>query len=292
MRLDAILNDRTTSSFGLSIGTALAIESIFGTDNNVYDKTREVIPIHINDYKYYYINIYTMLRNIYTAVPSKELGILLDNTGHKKIILNVLYQEIEILNNLFNNMKCEIVYFLPDYSKVTKRVFLRSNRKISRKEQIYINSLSLVSEISKELEDMNVHMLEDTYKLDADTNKILITTHIAPDLLNTSYVKHLYLLESHTGKLKTKLEFNSKYPKSKVIDTTRLPFNEILLRLLGDNFILDDPIVNFKREIEAIANDRNWNPTTTETKVIANLKSNVDIRDQINVILSYNKTYR
>ncbi len=292
MTLDNIIRDRTTSSFGLSIGTAIFMENIFGMDNNSYDNLRKYVPINIDTYKYHYINVFTLLRNIYTAVDSKSLDIVLNNQKHKNVILKVLYEEFEIINQLYNGKKCEVVYFLPDYDKVTNKTFLNVNKKISRKEQIYLNSKSLTKEISSEIEKMNVHVLEDTHKLEKTNEKIVLTTHIIPDLLNYVYVKNLVLLESHTGVIKKISEFNTKYLKSKQYDNLRLPFNEVLLRLIGDNLILEAPMVNFRKEIGSISIDNKWTPVTTETKVVIDLKKNADIRDQINVILTYSKAYR
>lgn len=287
-----IFNERTTSSFGLSIGTSLTMESIFGIDNKSYDATRIFTRVDVSKYEFYYINVLTLLRNIYTSVNSSELSKVIDKSEHKKYVLDILFNEFEILNRLFDGHECKIAYFLPDYSSVSDKTFLRVNSKVPMKDIIHTTSLTLYRDISNELEELNVNVLEDTHKLDKSSKKTLITTHIAVDLLNYKYVRELDLLESHTGVLKTKKEFNCRYPKSKVYDRDRLPFNEVLLRLLGDNLVLPKPLVNYRSSIGEISKLFNWTPLTTETKVIENLKSNKDIRNDINVILQYSKSYR
>ena len=285
-----IIDSRTTSSFGISIGTSLALETIFGVDKDTYDNERVFNRITINDYKFYYINVLTLIRNIYTSIASIDLTKLLDSS-HKEIIENTLYGEIEMIDSLFRSVKCEVVFFLPNYGKVSNKVFLRSNKSMTKKDTIHVNSISMLSSISKELTKLNLNILEGTHKLDSSQDKILITTHIAVDLLNYKNVRQLFLLESHTGIVKRYSEFNSKYLKSKVLDTNRLPFTEILLRLLGDNLILETPLVKFNSNISTISELHKWNPLTSRTKVITNLKGDKDVRDSMNALMYRGMAY-
>ena len=68
-----ILEQRTQSGFPLSIGTALALESVFSPVQPVYDETR-VVPEKIkeSDYNLYLINAATLVRNVLGAVGSKD----------------------------------------------------------------------------------------------------------------------------------------------------------------------------------------------------------------------------
>ncbi len=283
---------RTTSSFGISIGTSLALESLFGVDTKVYDKDRIIEPISISSYSKYYINVYTLVRNIYGALQTEDLNKIIFENSHKQELIETFLGEVELINQLFDNSSCELWYFIPNYSNVTNRKFIKANKKVTKKDQIHINTISIVKRLSDELNKLNVNIIEDTYKLPATDEKVLITTHITPDLLNIKYIRNLDLLEAYTGVLKKKISFNSKYPKSKVIDTSRLPFNELLLRLLGDGYLLPNPMVNLRKNINEISRVKLWTPLTTRDKVIADLKSDPDVKEQVNVILKYDTSYR
>jgi len=287
-----ILLTRTTGGFGLSIGTSLAIESIFGLQEDSYDKTRTFNRVDINSYSFYYFNIYTLVRNIYTALESKKLNVLLDRNGHERDVIQVVLSEVAILEQLFRNLNCKLVYFLPDYSKVSNKVFMNALKKLSKKDKMHINTINMIGKITDLLEKENVNFLSDTHKLEKTKDKVLITTHISPDLLCYKFVPNLELLESHTGVVKTRKEWNTKYPRSTALGRDRLPFNEILLRLIGDNLIFPKPMSDYKSEITAISEKYKWTPLTTEEKVIANLKSNTDIRNDLNAILQYGLKYK
>ena len=70
--LKIILQNRTTTSFGVSIGTGLLLESMFDPIVDRYDPDRPIPPrVEMKKYPYWLINVYTLIRNILTSLTEK-----------------------------------------------------------------------------------------------------------------------------------------------------------------------------------------------------------------------------
>ena len=92
-------------------------------------------------------------------------------------------------------------------------------------------------------------------------------SHIPYDLVSHSNFKRFDLLESHTGKLKTKYEFSGKYQPLGSESMDQLPFLEKLLMVFGDKIMVVPADIRIRRLLLEIAKNREWTPYTTEAKV-------------------------
>jgi len=271
-RLERALDNRNTTSFGVSIGTGLMLESIFNPTTDRYDLSREVPnQIKINDYDKYYINIQTLIRNIYSSlVDSVVKKDVLDDLAAVQLTANVLIDELFIISELFEGKNCTPVLFVPKYDE-----FLRTipEYKISTgKLGMFIFVKSVTNVFMKNHEEVPMEVLSNTLKLPMNKHKVLLTTSNAIDLLNIKHIKNLELLESHTGKLKRKNQFNSKYHSLGVSDMSILPFDEKLLKILGDKHSIPPGKIKVRRDIYNTAVANNWNFVTTVEKIISDLK--------------------
>ncbi len=96
-----------------------------------------------------------------------------------------------------------------------------------------------------------------------------MTTHLACDLLSYRTSLKLQLLESHTGELKKRLVWNTKYKKITTVELNNLPFNEKLLYILGDNTGMVQPLnIKIRRALGDVATSNNWTPNTTVDRVV------------------------
>lgn len=259
-----ILEDRTISSFPLSIGTGLALESIFDNTIERYDKDREIPnKVKIDNYKYHFFNLYTLSRNILSATNIKDKLSLLDN----KHFIRILLEELDVIDSLYENTKCSPVYYIPDYNKV----YIRFNKgKDDKFTKPYIELVSILAKLkSSKIKKDNVIYID--YKLPKTKEKSLITTSIASDLL--SDISDLELLESHTGKLKGKWEWNSKLHGIGSNDISSLPFIEEILFLLGDKILVKPTKLSIRLELLKISKDKNWSIRTTSSKVRNDIKT-------------------
>jgi hypothetical protein len=284
--IEKILRERVTGSFGISVGTSHVFEPLFGHDNSVYDGNREYSRLNPNDYEFFYLNVYTLIRNIIASTETKlfETIMSLNPTSFKEVILT----ELSAIETIFkNNTSCKLVLYIPDYYKANIDIY-NANRKQNKKIRTFLKTIDIIKSCKKDLIS-NVDNYVDDLKLPRGKAS-LINTHISLDLLNKKYIKNLVLIESVTSKIVQPIEFNKKYPDSKLYMKNRLPFNDYILRLVGDNFLLDQffkgehKIDSSRALIGEVSNKYKWSPITTEDKVVMNIKQIQDLRDMYNII--------
>lgn len=274
-------DDRVTSSFGLSIATGIMLESAFEPTHDRYDKDRKAPDkVKMDTYSKHYYNIYTLIRNINGSLPK---SIVLSD----KELIDTLVEEIYILETLYsNNTKCKPVLYYFDYSKVVKKL---NKNKPNMLNKVYLTTSGLYKVLKKLPKDLPLEVVTGTHLLPMDReNKILITTHIATDLLNIKRIPNLELLESHTGRLKNKYEFNSKLHSIGKRDLSILPFTEELVYLYGDKGIVVPTKMTLRRILYTIAVDNKWNPRIPEYRVKKGLR--ID-KDSSFLLEYYNKQY-
>jgi len=278
---NALVN-RTLSSFGISIGTGLALESVFTPTTERYDVTREIPNIvDMSKFKYHVFNIYTLLRNIVSATDFDKVRLY-----ESKELKEVLIEEIETLKLLYDNIETELVIWVPDY-KDAFITFNQSKKKTMSRPYIdYMSGRMVTKKIGKD--DIPVKYIESDHKLDLDSSDVLITTHITLDLLNIKRIKNLTLLESNTGLLRDKYKWYNKYHSIGKRDMSFLPFNDQLLFLLGDKSLVKPGSISARVELYDMAINKKWTPRTTRDKIRENLK---ECKLALKVLLDYKNIY-
>jgi hypothetical protein len=277
------IHSRTISAFPLSIGTSLAFESLFEPRLDPYDPTRQIPEkVDINSYSEIYINVSTMFRNIVGAISKSAF----EKTSPQEF-KDVIEFEIDIINNLLSNEgrgTCIPVYYLTDHDRLAKRISLkgikfRTPNTDSQKyyNQVFEDTVKLLFKFS----DSYVQTDEDI-KPKART-KSLIMTHIPYDLLSYKNFLTLDLLESHTGKLKHKFEWNTKYSPLGTNDLSILPFTRKLLLIFGDKILIHPSDYKLRKLIYDAAVARQWTPLTTDAKI----NQDIDIHIKEPYVLQY-----
>ncbi len=228
--------DRVVTSFQVSIGTGLLLETLFDPTTDRYDAKRKIPQrVDVDDYEVHYYNIYTLGRNILSA---------LDRSVREKLvsdgkILEVIYREMDIIGQLYVDKKCKVRLYAPDYDKVYKR--LQGGKEYEVDNDSYLHYKVIKKELDKGngLPPVDVVLNVDRLPVPEDTNsKILITTHFAVDLLNVKYIKNLELLDSHTGIRSIQKEWYKKYHEIGKRDMSIFRFTERLLYVLGDKHMI------------------------------------------------------
>lgn len=260
--------DRTIS-FGVSIGTGLSLETVFDPPDDVrYDKDREIpMVIKPDDYKYHIYNIYTIARNILSACVIKDKFQLINN----KFFLPTVLEEIENINMLYEDFKAKPILFMPDYTSLFKK-FNKDKENATTNAVIDYDTMRKIFKNIKPSMDFIT-----TTSLVATNEKVLLLSNYTIDLLNYKRVPKLDLLESHTGKIKTKAYFNSKYHPIGKRDMSIIPFTEKLLYLLGDKTIVKPGKLKLRIDLYKIAEEKNWNNKTTLDKIMYGIKDNPDL---------------
>lgn len=278
------LADRTLGGFPISIPTSMMLEAVFKDGDK--DKRNVEQYIDINDFDIHYINVFTLVRNIESSIASKSAK---EDLYNNKYIIETLVEEINFITILYNDTKCKPVLFVPDYSKI---YMIFRNSKIPDGHDVtnasILRILTITSMLSNIKPEIDMDIVSNTHKLPSNNKKVLITSHLAVDLLNVKNIPNLLLLESHTGKLKNKNSWFSKYNKIGKLPMDVFPFYGILLFLLGDSNISKPINIKLRKELHELVLEHKWNPSTGLLKVTHTLNSRNEFKE---VLKNYKELY-
>jgi hypothetical protein len=261
-----ILDNRATSSFTISIGTALALESLFKGDKPVYDNTR-VIPEQVNlqSYDSFYINVFTLYRNILGSVDTKLAVQVSANE-----IVEVLENEIELIKSLVyasTQGKTKVVLYASEYKGLVNKHPHAFIQKPTTDRQMFYNA-KMQETINKFIQTQNKENIQ-LYSLElipTVREKSLILTNYAYDLLSFNKFSQLDLLESHTGILKTKNLFYTKLTKGK--ELIRIPFNNFSIQVFGDSNTFSPQPNAIRTKVIELSEQYSWTQLTTKDRLV------------------------
>lgn len=269
--------NRTVSSFPISIGTALALESIFPPRISPYDPERPIPSnINLNNYQSIYINLATLFRNLQGSID-KQVFISVSDAE----LVEGMLADIEMIDSLFaveGRGICKPIYYFCDYKeyytshKYQNIIFRHDHTEIQK-----FATRRLMSTVNAMLKADDRFLKLDSKIHPESRHNALIITHFPVDLLNYKRFEKLSLLESHTGKLKDRFEWNSKYASVPNENISILPFLKKLLLVFGDRVMIQPSDLKLRRLIMETAKNRHWTPMTTLDKV--NLDLSLDIKE-------------
>lgn len=253
--------ERAVGAYPISIATSLAIESACGEHPD--------IPVNrapILDYPELWINIRTLFRNL--------MGALDKNTAAEVIspdLSATILEEMELINSIIQehtNGRTKVVYYISNYKfppNTYRLGVLRMDSTMKQKEYTAIQNqtLEILLQWSKA---GTCNIVGFDLKLKPVGQPVaMIITHYAFDLLSHSAFGKLALLESHTGKIKMRAQWYTKYLNGK--ELAMIPFRDDMIQLFGDSetFRPGDP--KLRKEVIEIATKYNWSAVTTLDKI-------------------------
>lgn len=261
---------RTVSGFAISIGTSLALETLFDPRQPVYDPERKIPErVKLENYKSCWINLATLYRNIVGSIDRNSYL-----TVSPEELFSVLETEIEIIESLFaieGKGLCRPAFYYCDYSDVYLKqkhqaVQLRHDRTDIQKH----NTAKLLKTMQlffkyKSGEDQYKRFNSTIYpdKMEAS----LVLSHVPYDLLSYRNFRRFDLLESHTGVLKTRVDWYTKFFKMPDTDLSTIPFHKEFLLIFGDNIMFSPMDIRFRRLIVDISKKRHWTSHTGHEKI-------------------------
>lgn len=265
-----MFKERTTTSFGLSIATGLALESIFEPTESRYDPER-IIPnkVELNKHKNLIINGYTLIRNIINAHEERPKLTWLEKDGRKHLpsLTETLIEELHILNSLMSNYPKNGLYiFLPNYLNGYKNYNKNKESNLSYIENNLI-LIKLSNFIFKSIKMQNINFLvTNSHILPLTFNVMgnILLTHFTLDLVEN---KKVLLLESHTGVLKSEVEFYTKFNHFGNNDLIRIPLTPTTLYIMGDKSLVKSLGIKSKKILLEVAEAEKWNYKTNEISV-------------------------
>ncbi len=264
-----VLANRTMSAFPLSIGTSLAFESLFNGPNPPYDPEREIPQkVDINDYKLFLINVDTLIRNIMGSVDTE-----IKESLSPKAIYNTLLDEINLIIDILNNEGQGFIkpYFYHRSYDFVKYSFHRSKvvrfyQLNTKKQEHNANQIKGVINLLKKDKNEQVNFVMSDLYIKVNENA-LILTHIPYDLLSYKNFKKLDLIESHTGILKTRKLYYTKFYDAKKLELENIPFQRKLLATFGDHVMFRPFPIKIRYDLIQLSKQYGWTAVTNEHKV-------------------------
>lgn len=286
--LTTILQNRTTTSFGVSIGTGLLLESMFDPIVDRYDPDRPIPPrVEMKKYPYWLINVYTLIRNILTSLTEKVDETSIDKKVFANAVMKVLKEEIMIIRGLVSSTDVHqdwLQLWVPRYETLIKKFNVGKDFSDLKYIAKNIEAFKLYSPLIKEISYISKVEPTVDYKFASTFKESLITTSFPLDLLQSNY---LTLLESHTGVLKDNHLWYTKYHPMGKTDLSRLPMSDIVLYLMGDGYLVKGASISVKRELLNLAENKNWSYRTTKEKIVSNFKEYPVLTEAIKDFKSY-----
>lgn len=269
----ASIYERDVSSFPISIATSLALETLFVSRQAPFDPQRKIpAKVEVGKYQTMWFNVWTLWRNLIASVDKSTFLITKVDD-----LANALEQDMEVIQSLFRIEGldlCKPIFYFCSYKKLSKidaRIKLREDNTELQKAT-KAKFLQVVALLMK-----RVSIVELDSEITTERVNSLIMTHVPYDLLSHKHFNKLDLLESNTGKLKTRHEWSSKYYPVVGSDMSRLPFLKQLLLIFGDKALIHPADTRLRRMILDIAEQRQWTTATTLARV--NQCFDLDIRD-------------
>ncbi len=256
--------DRVLGFFPISIATSLAIEGLLVVGEHATDKP--------NDYTVksdeLWVNVRTIARNCLGAFDQKSLASLND-----PILRDAVEQDIDqIKKSISDHCKLNVVFYFASHKTISKQLpemrFKYSDfTKMTEKQQI-------TERLENKLIQFALTHLSDQVKL-FDTKlsaptKVILLTHHPIDLLSFYAFQDLVLLESHTGRIKKRMDWDSKLKTPP--GTQCIPFTLSMLTVFGDGTLVAPQDQKVKKVLIKLGEKYNWHSMTTDARILTDAK--------------------
>lgn len=273
---------RATSAFAVSVGTSLGLESIFQSDQPSIDPTREIPQkVNILDYQEFFINVSTLFRNMMGSLPKEGAQGVISPDLKDALINEIAY--IKALVDFHSSGKTNVVFYVCNYKKIESMqsnfITIRQDNTVNQKIYRALHNQAIAGVIKE------IGAGDDFRIYDSEVNVVplgkpsivpfkgkgLIMTHYAWDLGSYNKFTTLDLIESHSGKLKKRSEFYTKYYHGK--DLPNIPFYKSMIPIWGDNEHFSPVHMKVRKAILEVAKQNNWTQLTTMAKIKDNLNN-------------------
>lgn len=260
----AIQGDEITEGqYQVSIGTSLALETLFGINENV----KPTNPLPYTQYDNLFVNIRTLVRNLYGAV-SKELKVQWSAQHYLKKVLEEL-RNIPLIISDQSHDKLSVIYYFCEYTHLS-REFPHANLKKTRDQASHYDNIEayVIDNVKRFVKQGKLNVMICDVKVPMPEERNLILTHFPVDLVPYSTSRNLDLLESHTGTIKNRHKW---YTKLKGKDMERIPFSRKTIQIFGDGRTFSGVTPKEKKAVMDFSEANRWNQTTTDRIIDAQM---------------------
>lgn len=252
-------DQRTLGFFQLSVATSLAIESAVG----IHPDLPPPRSMPIRQFKEVWINLRTLYRNIMGAM-SKDIAAAIAAPD----VAQIMIEEMRIIPDMLGHYAgypVTVKYYFNNLNRLEHKYPEAHLRKdTTPRQQQYTQTLGDVIKILLHNYPQEFMVVND--QLPGNAVSTLIITHVVYDLLSEKNFGNLVLLESHTGRIKPKALWYTKYYDGKTL--SMIPFTEELLQVFGDIETFHPLDVKLRKAIIELATHRHWSSVTTRARIV------------------------
>ena len=247
------VEQREQGQFPFSIPTSLAFEGAFG----IYPE-KETHVEHIRDYDTIWINVSTLFRNFFNALPRE-----IQDSVTPDVVVESFNSEIDAIEGFLDTRidRFSIYYYYPTHESIRSYFPNASYRHATTPRQKQYQSIEEQT-IRYLLRNVDRSRIQNFDVRIRGSGNALILTHNTVDLLSRRYFGEMTLLESHTGRIRPWHEWGGKLH---IRDET-LPFNQYTLQLFGDNHNFSPKPMKYRRAFLDMAKKERWSPKTKERR--------------------------
>lgn len=263
--MNSLESKRATSSFPVSVGTGLSLEALFTPISPQVDETRIIEPLpDLSVYSLYAFNITTLIRNLLNSFKFEDIAGV-----RNSLIYEIVEAEIFFLSSFFASNDVPITFYVNSYKYFTDTYKDKLRKPTTDHQHRISDIINYCSDQAKKIE--NVHKFSKDISFGKE-HSVLVFTHVPADLLSYNNFTTLDLLESHTGIIKTRKNWNTKYYPIPNKDMSFLPFMEYLLSVFGDKVMFKPAPMKERMELYKTMQKKNVNPLTSELSMSFILK--------------------
>lgn len=251
--------------FPLSVATSIAMESAVGHQDPTNGKRTSNVLV---SYEEFWVNLKTLFRNICGALPKGSA------TPPRDELAIAVLNEIRVIKEIVErNSQAKACFYVSNYAGLEtkyRQIELRRDNTPKQKEYTQVME-AVLQKVINQLPKKNDYFFLFQRELEPKTKKrVLILTHVPYDLVSAPHFASLDLLESHTGLVKTKALWYTKYFQGN--DLPPLPFTHYLLPVFGDREMFRPLNIKAKEDVLALAEKCGWHPLTTDEKLKFDIK--------------------
>lgn len=257
--------DREVGLYPLSIGTSLAIQGMLGQHpGNPHQ------PSGHKGITSLWINIRTLVRNYREAIKKDDQGRIKYDTAAL-----VILSEMGVIPEVFrqNGRNIEVVYYYQPTEDIEQQFANAKFKEAKTDKQIEAMTYEKFTTriLLAECANAKLPVVQIRRKPPANHNVTAILSHYPKDLFWKPCFGRLFLLESHTGKLKTYVDW---YTKLNGIKTDNpVPLNEFTIQVFGDSHLFDGQDNKIRAELRELAKTKRWNGTTSTDRMASDIRS-------------------
>lgn len=268
-KVDRSIAERSLGYFPISIGTAFALQSLLGYPvelaSDLKGPFNQVANPPYKKYSTILINVRTIIRNMVNSIDAKEIGsikgdeLALSISGEMNYCLQLLRSQ--------TNGALDCVFYDVDYSGLDRKYPNAWFKEATTDKQIHYRELELSCLRELHLIPMGYDYRHYHREISDDFNKSIILTHVPLDLLSQRNYNQLVLLESHTGKLKTKNTWYTKLHAGTKDDLINIPFCNFSIQVFGDGILFSPRPIPIRKHVIEIADKGKWIYSTSQEKM-------------------------